>query len=384
MYSAEPTWQESGTDRHATAGTVTTDAWVLHRGDEPGRSGRLTLEEFEFPTPGEHEVLARPLYGAWEGNMDHALRRSPIDVCELRGEDRVVLGNAGVVEVIDVGMSVSTVRPGDIGIVFCNGVWDEHGYPIRILGYDAPGTMGVLARRMKLHEKQLVVIERDNNFSLAQWAAFSLRYVTAWANWQVAWGCFRAQLPEVPASDVHVWGWGGGVALAELVLAQKYGCRTAMVASTPKRLAQLRSLGISPVDRSEFRESHFERDFLDAVQDYTDGRGVSIFVDNLGVHPNATLKALGREGVITTSGWKFQTRFPIQRAMECQSRHLHVFTHYARHAEGQAAVAFALENGWLPPLDGHVYAWEEIPRLAEEYAAGRIDSYFPIFAVHGQ
>jgi hypothetical protein len=75
--------------------------------------------------------------------------------------------------------------------------------------------------------------------------------------------------------------------------------------------------------------------------------------------------------------------FPIARANECQNRHLHVFTHYARYAEGVAAVDFAVRHGWMPPLDEYVYPWEEIPRLVREYAAGEIDSYFPIFRING-
>jgi len=106
-------------------------------------------------------------------------------------EAKVVIDNAGVVEVIGVGSSASTVREGDRGSLFCNGTPDEHGYPMRIFGYDAPGTIGVLAKTTKLKERQFVRISEGSRHSLEQWAAFSLRYVTAWANWNIAWGCFR-------------------------------------------------------------------------------------------------------------------------------------------------------------------------------------------------
>jgi hypothetical protein len=46
------------------------------------------------------------------------------------------------------------------------------------------------------------------------------------------------------------------------------------------------------------------------------------------------------------------------------------------------SVAFAERTGWVPPLDGAVYAWEDIPQLASDYTAGRIESYFPIFEVN--
>jgi len=149
----------------------------------------INARTFTFPSIGAEEVLATPLYGCWEGNMGHAVQRTPIDVCALRGEDRMVLGNAGVVEVVDIGDAVSTVRQGDVCFVFPNGTPDKHGYPTTIFGYDAPGTIGVLARTMKLHQRQLIPIPRSSRFTPQQWASFSLRYVTAWANWQVAWGC---------------------------------------------------------------------------------------------------------------------------------------------------------------------------------------------------
>jgi NADPH:quinone reductase-like Zn-dependent oxidoreductase len=314
--------------------------------------------------------------------MDHALRRSPIDVCELRREDRVVLGNAGVVRVLDIGPAVTNIAPPDLGVVFCNGVADENGYPITIFGYDTPGTIGVLAANTVMHETNIIPIPMPSRLSLEQWAAFSLRYITAWANWRVAWGCFRVQMPSVDPADVHVWAWGGGVALAELTLARAAGCRVTMMASRQERLAELRDLGIEAVDRSAFRPAHFEADFLASVRERTEGQGVSILIDNIGAHPTANLRALARQGVLATSGWKHRSVFPLSRAAECQNRHLHVFTHYACYGEGCDAVDYANENAWGPPTLTAVYDWSEIPRLAADYTAGCIESYFPIFRVN--
>lgn len=362
----------------------TTPAWVLRRGDAAGEIGPLRLETVELPALGPHEVLVEPLYGSWEGNMDHAVRRSPIDVCELRGEDRVVLGNAGVVRVLEIGSAITSIAADECGIVFCNGVADTYGYPITIFGYDTPGSIGVLASRTILHETQIIPIPSSSPLSLEQWAAFSLRYITAWANWRVAWGCFRVQMPDVDPENVHVWAWGGGVSLAELGLARAAGCQVAMMASRPERLADLKALGIDAIDRSTFRADHLEEDFLATVRERTGGQGVSILIDNIGAHPTANFRALARQGVIATSGWKNRTVFPVSRAAECQSRHLHIFTHYARYDEGRAAVEYAVESGWGPPAPSQIYDWAEIPRLASDYAAGRIASYFPIFRVNAQ
>ena len=42
-------------------------------------------------------------------------------------------------------------------------------------------------RKTILHETQIIPIPVSSPLSLEQWAAFSLRYITAWANWRVAW-----------------------------------------------------------------------------------------------------------------------------------------------------------------------------------------------------
>lgn len=153
------------------------DAWVLYAGEDPKYPTRAKLvrEIIEIPALADDEILTQPLYGCWEGNMGHALERKPVDICRMRGEPKVVIGNAGVVRVLECGKSVKTLEPGQRAIIFCNGVEDEWGYPIRILAFDAPGTMGCLATKMKMRQNQVIPIPDDTKHPLAAWAAFSLR-----------------------------------------------------------------------------------------------------------------------------------------------------------------------------------------------------------------
>ncbi|MEM7125913.1 MAG: zinc-binding dehydrogenase [Chloroflexota bacterium] len=366
-------------------GTVSTEAWVLYNGHGSNESSNLIKEIFTFPDISEDEVLAEPLYGCWEGNMSHALNRHPIDICVARDEEKVVIGNAGVVRVTKTGSAVKDLNEGDICLVFCNGIWDDYGYPIKILGYDAPQTMGVLAKTMKLHARQLLPIPEESPFSYQQWAAFSLRYITAYANWTVAYHCWRSQMLSVDPQDIFVCAWGGGVSLAEITLAKLMGCQVAMVASTTERLALLNRLGIYAIDRRPVDGVDFEEKFIDIVNSKTGGKGVSIFIDNIGTPVyRLTVKALARQGVIATTGWKHGAVLPMSRALECINRHLYVHTHYARYAEGITAMDFAHENQWMAPIakEEKVYGWDEIPRLAEDYASGQIASYFPIFSIN--
>lgn len=380
--------------------SIKTEAWVLYPGEssKPERA-QLRREEFEFDDISSEEVLARPLYGCWEGNMGHALDRSPVDICKLRGEDKVVFGNAGVLEIIDVGSDVTTVKPGDKAILFCNGEWDRFGYPKKIFGFDCRDTIGVLAKRTKLHQKQVIKIPDNNTYDLARWAAFSLRYVTAWSNWRLAFGMLRMQLTENELPAPVVWGWGGGVSLAELHLAHLQGCRTFQVNSRPDRMKLATDLGITSIDRNEFSDLNYdeklyrsdaeykakylasENRFLELVQDLTNGQGVNVFLDYVGSPViRATLKAMARQGVLATAGWKEGMHLWFLRAIECIDRHQHVHTHYARYPEGVQAVNFALANEWLPVVDERVYEYDEIPELADAYDRGEF-TYFPVFKV---
>lgn len=383
--------------------TIKTDAWVLHAGEKgaPPKPTQLVREIFETRDPGPEEALVSPLFGCMEGNMGHAVERKPIDLCLARGEERVVVGNAGVVRVDKVGSAVTTVREGDTAILFCNGQPDKYGYPERIFGYDTPDTVGVLAKTTRMHQKQLIPIPKNTKYPLEQWAGFSLRYVTAWSNWRLAYGTLRLLLNEKELPAPEVWGWGGGVSLGELALAKHFGCKVAQIASTDDRLATIESLGIRAVDRREFRDLYFDKKKFKADEDYTKrflaaenifvkkvaemtgGNMVNIFIDYVGVPVlRSTLKALAREGVLTTAGWKEGMMIELVRASECIARHQHVNTHYARYEEGLDAVHFAEENGWLPPLDSKVYEYDEIPALFEDYAKDNV-GWFPIFRVNG-
>jgi NADPH:quinone reductase-like Zn-dependent oxidoreductase len=387
----------------SATGKVTTEAWVLHAGKDPRKPepAELIKEPFTFPDITEFEVLAEPIYGCWEGNMTHALQRKPVDICRQRGEEKVVFGNAGVVRILKTGSQVTTVNKGDLCLIFCNGVWDKFGYPEKILGYDAPNTMGVLAKQMKVHEKQVIQIPENSQYTPQQWAAFSLRYITAWANWKLAYGAWRLQMTEEDCPAPFVWGWGGGVSMAELALAKFNGCRVAMISSDDKRLKLISEMGIKPIDRRlfpnlDFDEQKYASDptykkayleseeiFLDLVKKNTLGLGVSIFIDYVGSPViRATLRALARQGVVTTAGWKEGMKISSVRAIECIQRHIHIHTHYARYAQGRAAVRFAEDTGWLPTIDSEVYSWDNVPQLAADYASGKNSAYFPMFAIN--
>lgn len=382
-------------------GKIETKAWVLHRGPAEGGKGALSFETFTFDDISEHEVLVEPLYGCWEGNMSHSIDRQPIDIARHRGEESVVIGNAGVVRVVRKGAQVHTCEVGDICIVFCVGIIDKRGYAIKILGYDAPGTMGVLAKLAKMPGHSLIPIPKNSKYSLEQWAAFSLRYVTAWSNWKVAFSCWKSQTTPFNTSDEYVLAWGGGVSYAQAQLALNEGFNVAMISSNDARMEALKEEGITPIDRRLFADMRFdpvnfkkdpeyrerysaaEKVFVNLVHEFTKGEDISILIDYIGLPVyRASLKVLSRQGVITTAGWKDGMILTNIRAIECISRHIHVHTHYANYAEGLEAVAYGEAKGWMPEIDrSKNYAFEDIPQVKIDYDQGKVDTYFPIFKV---
>lgn len=383
--------------------SYTTEAWVLRPSDikKNPPPGELELDHFAIGEPNDDEVLVEPIYGCWEGNMGHAMDRRPVDICQMRGEDKVVLGNSGVVRVLKPGSPSSPFKEGDFCYVFGSAIQDKYGYMTKALAYDAENTMGIQAKRSVLPACTLMPIPKNTAFSLQQWASFSLRYVTAWANWKIAYNVWRIQMPESIQPVPYVLGWGGGVSLAQLALAKFHGSKVAMVASRPSRLDQIEQAGIIPIDRSnfphlcydekryyqdaEFREKYTasEKAFLAHIKEINGGEKADMVIDNIGSPVfRATLKALARQGVFTTSGWKAGMQSYTLRAIESISRHQHVHTHYALYSEGIAATHFAEQTGWMAPKEKVIHDWENIGKLGLEYNQGAIESYFPIYQIN--
>jgi NADPH:quinone reductase-like Zn-dependent oxidoreductase len=399
---------------------LNTEAWVLHEGPLPAKSDRpqpprgseagvsddaFRLETFEFPEPTGDDCLVEPLYGCWEGNFSHAIARVPVDICRQRGERKVVLGNSGVVRVLRPGPEVKGLREGDVCLLVGTHIKDRYGYMTMAYAYDAPNTMGLLARRSSVPARALMPVPRDSRFTLPQWAAFNLRYLTAWSNHRVAYGAWRLHVPEkLFPEGFPVWAWGGGVAFAQLTLARiKDSARCVLITSLQARRALAERAGLETVDRSTYPDLSFhasrydadpeyaaryrdcEKRFVQEVHARTDGEGAAIFIDNIGTPVfRATLKALAREGVVTTCGWKKGMRLELLRAMECIARHTFIHTHYATRPEAEDAVRFACERGWMVPQDalGKIWEWNEVAKLAAGHLTGAIESYFPVYRVN--
>jgi NADPH:quinone reductase-like Zn-dependent oxidoreductase len=306
-----------------------------------------------------------------------------------------------VLRITKVGSRVKGIAEGDICVLMPAGKLDADGYFEKIIGYDAVGSMGLLAKQVKLPGAAVFTLPKNSNLSLKQWACSSIRYGTAWSNWKAAYGCWKVMAPS-RADKVYVIAWGGGTAFAELMLAKSQGCWVAMVCSSEARAAYLREHGIHPIDRREFaglcwNAEKIESDseyrlayrkaevaFIRRIRELTNGAGASIFIDNIGeAVSRATMLALGRPGVLTTVGWTGGTNIEYSRPTECFGRHVHLHTHATRMDEALESIE-AFAAGWAPRLTGNepVCAFDDIPDLAKAALEGTESSYFPLYQVN--
>ncbi|SEU18834.1 zinc-binding dehydrogenase [Stigmatella erecta] len=377
-------------------------AWFLYAADaaSTGKQAELVYGDLPLPDPGPRDVLVEPLYGSWEGNMGHCVQRKPIDVARFRGEERVVIGNAGVVRVLSMGNEVRGWKEGQCALILPDSALDPWGYPTKAFAYDMAGTTGFLSTRMVLPASDLVPLPEKTRHSYAQWAGFSARYTTAWSNWRLAFGTYRLMVPHERNPSPNVWGWGGGTTLAELDLARRHGCTTVMLSASDERLELIRQSGVTALDRRRFGDLYYdelragtdgayrrayqqaEAAFVREVEERTGKRMVQIFVDYIGTpFFRATRRVLSREGVITTAGWKEGMATSFMRATECIERHQYIHTHMCTREEVLAAIEYGEREGWMPTVDARIHAFDEVPALSQKFLEGNV-GFFPVFAVN--
>lgn len=196
----------------------------------------------------EDQVKVR-LHGAGVNPIDTKLRSRGLLAADPTSH---VLGCDGAGEIVECGAAVTDLKIGDE-------VWFCHGGLGREQGNYAEYTVvpAAVARR------------KPANLSALQAAAGPLVLITAWE------ALFdRAHLQSGQTLLVHAGA--GGVGHVAIQLAQLAGARVCTTVSGDAKAAFVRDLGAERVI------DYKREDFVAAVNDWTDGRGVDVVLDCVG------------------------------------------------------------------------------------------------------
>lgn len=220
---------------HMTAPGPATD--VLQLADVP---------EPQITTPTQIKVQ---LKAAGVNPVDTKLRSSGVFYPDAYP---TILGCDGAGIVTEAGAQVTRFQPGDA-------VWFCHGG----LG----GAPGSYAKFTVLEEAEAEYKPAESSFEEA--AALPLVLITAWE------ALFdRARLTGDQTVLIHAGA--GGVGHVAIQLAKSVGAQVATTVSTPEKAEFVEQLG---ADKSiPYRDCNF----VDAIMEWTDGRGVDVILDSLG------------------------------------------------------------------------------------------------------
>lgn len=154
-----------------------------------------------------------------------------------------------------------------------------------VLGYRSDGGY---AEIVKVPVENLIAIPDAIGFVEA--AAFPLAFLTAWHMLIT-----RARLRA--GEDVLVLGAGSGVGQAAIQIARRHGARVFATAGSDEKLARARQLGAYEV------VNHSTQDLPAKIREFTDGRGVDVVVEHVGIATwDKSLKSLARGGRLVTCG----------------------------------------------------------------------------------
>jgi NADPH:quinone reductase-like Zn-dependent oxidoreductase len=234
---------------------------------EDGGPDVLRYEDVPDPVAAEGEVLIE-LRAASLNHLDVWIRKGLPSVPKPR-----ILGadGAGVIAGTDERV---VINPGIIG---------------------TDGAMHIVGETMDGTHAERIAVPRDyvhpipEGVSFEEAAAFPLVFLTAYRMLVT-----RARLQE--GEWVLIWGIGGGVATAALVIAKALGANVVVTSSSDEKLARARGLG------ADAAVNHSTGDVVAAVKEVTGG-GAHVIVDDVGEATwKRTLEAARAEARIVVCG----------------------------------------------------------------------------------
>ena len=219
---------------------------------EDGGPEVLRYEDAPDPEPGPDDVLIR-LHAASLNHLDVWVRKGLPSAPKPR-----ILGadGAGVVEAAGNGFEAGqrvVINPGVV----------ENGR-MHVVGEAMDGTHAEL---IAIPARNVYAIPDELSFEEA--AAFPLVFETAYRMLVT-----KARLEA--RETVFVWGVGGGVASAALVLAKALGARVIVTSSSAEKLTRARGLG------ADETIDHATEDVRARMKELTGGEGADVVVETVG------------------------------------------------------------------------------------------------------
>jgi NADPH:quinone reductase-like Zn-dependent oxidoreductase len=243
---------------------------------EDGGPEVLRYEDAPDPSPGAGEVLIA-LRAASLNHLDLWVRKGLPSVPKPR-----ILGADGAGVVAGLGAGVDGVDEGQ-RVVINPGL--ERDSVIGVVGEHTEGTHAEL---VALPAANVYPLSDGIDFEAA--SAFPLVFETAYRMLVT-----KAGLRE--GEWVLVWGIGGGVATAALVIAKALGAHAIVTSSSDDKLERARELGADAV------VNHASDDVVAAVKEATGGRGADVVVEHVGEATwQRSLQAVGAAGRIAVCG----------------------------------------------------------------------------------
>jgi NADPH:quinone reductase-like Zn-dependent oxidoreductase len=266
----------------------------------------------------------------------------------------------GVVE--SVGSDVTSVQPGD-AVVLNPGISDrtceycragEHSMCVRfkLLGEHLPGT---ICEEIVVPAANVRVVDR--RIAVEEAAAYTLAMLTAW---RMVVTRARVQAGE----NVLIWGIGGGVALAAMLIAKRLGARVWVTSGSDAKLARAHALG------ADETLNHHTMDVGKVVRERTGKRGVDVVIDDVGMATwGKSLVALGRGGRLVTCGATSGPHVETDLRRMFWNQWTLLGSTMGNDAE-MDAVTGALNDGTLRPVIDSVFPFDDAKEAFTRLASG--------------
>lgn len=323
-----------------------------------GSTDEISIQDVPAPAPSDDEVLLE-VEAAAVNHLD-------LFVCQgmpgLSLEFPHILGSDAVGTVVDQGENVDRWSEGDRVVInpglscgtcrHCQG--GEHSLceSFHLIGEHRDGTF---AERVTVPEQNC---EKVPAFLEPEEAAsFSLVFVTAWRMLMT-----RGDLQ--PGETVLIHGIGGGVSQAALKIASSMSCECIVTSSSEEKLRKARDLGASRMIQ------YTTEDVAERVEDFTEGRGVDLVVENVGKATwNTSQKCVRKGGRIVTCGATtgFDPATNINRIFWKQINILG--STMGSHSDYRGVLDWMNVSRRTPEID-RVYSLEEVSEAEKRLEAG--------------